>query len=57
MVWTRLAALAVSAIVAIPAYGYVSTKFDSDMLGLVAVSLLLLPMFGLMRCMLDPCER
>ena len=57
MVWTRLAALAVSALVGIPTYDYVSTRFDSDMLGLVAVSLLLMPVFALMRCMLDPCER
>lgn len=55
MARSQLAALAVSAMVAIPAYDYVSTTFDSTMVGLIAVSLLLIPLLGVMRCLLDPC--
>ncbi len=57
MIWSQMAALAVSAMVAIPAYHHVSTVYDSRMVGLMAVSLLLIPVLGIMRCMLDPCAQ
>lgn len=57
MARSQLAALAVSAMVAIPAYHHVSTVYDSRMVGLMAVSLLLIPVLGIMRCMLDPCAQ
>ncbi len=57
MIRSQLAALAVSAIVAIPAYHQVSTMYDSRIMGSMAVSLLLIPVLGIMRCMLDPCAQ
>ncbi len=57
MVWSQLTALAVSALVAVPAYDHVSTLFDSTIVGLMAVSLLLIPVLSVMRCLLDPCAR
>ncbi len=57
MARSQLAALAVSAMVAIPAYHHVSTVYDSRIVGLMAVSLLLIPVLGIMRCMLDPCAQ
>ena len=57
MVWSQLTAFAVSALVAVPAYDHVSTLFDSTIVGLMAVSLLLMPVLSVMRCLLDPCAR
>lgn len=57
MARSQLTALAVSAMVAIPAYQQVSTIYDSRLMGLMAVSLLLIPVLGIMRCMLDPCAQ
>ena len=55
MVRSRMAALVVSAIVAIPTYDHISVMFDSSTVGLMAVSLLLIPLLSLMRCLLDLC--
>lgn len=57
MAGSQLAAFAVSAMVAIAAYHHASTVYDSRIVGLLAVSLLPIPVLGIMRCMLDPCAR
>lgn len=57
MVRSQLAAFGVSAAFAIPAYDYVSTAFDSRIVGLMAVSLLLIALLSVMRCLLDPCAQ
>lgn len=57
MTSTRLTATGLAALVAIPFYDYVSVTFNSSILGLMAVSFLLIALLGLMRCMLDPCAQ
>jgi hypothetical protein len=55
MIWKRLTALAISSIVAIPTFEFVSAIFDSEILGLIAASMVLIPLLGVMSCLLDPC--
>ncbi|MDZ4307023.1 hypothetical protein [Allopontixanthobacter sp.] len=56
MVTARMAAFAVSVMVAIPAFEFARNSMDSSIAALMAVSLLLISLLGMMRCLLDPCS-